>query len=565
MKLLEAEAKAPTGTVHKIPYVSLGRMFKGRRNDFVQLIKQLADDSTTTAITQAIHGLGGVGKTRLAVEYGWYGLLGGDYKAVLFVNCSQELAGKEQKGDKKQQQIQQKSAFERLCVEMAKLAVANVLAIPSVDSMEPANALAAVLKELHGRDEWLIVFDNVDEPAMADAVNEILPQLNNGKVIITSRLTNFASGIRPLSLQKLTEEASIEYLTQKTDKRRRKLDNDQEKVKELADKLDGLPVALEQAAAYIDYKQISFEAYLDRFKVMEEKLLGFNAPESELDKDFKPVLTVWALTEEQLGPVARAVNTLTSFLAPDAIPESLFTNQSEGVLAVTGELDSNFNIEQYKDQSQTERADIVEDAIAQLGGYSMISRDASKHSFSIHRLVQEVNRLRLSKGHIEIFTQLILTMIHNDCPDYQTAIKNNFSWHKAMDNHISGIIAFTKRLWPDTQAIPEEIAGPLATQANNLAEFYSHQARYAEAEPLMERALQIDKKSLSPDHPDVARDLNNLAQLYKATNRLKEAEPLMKRVVEILENPGGEPLPNYAAALNNRACCPNRQRTYFVF
>jgi len=93
----------------------------------------------------------------------------------------------------------------------------------------------------------------------------------------------------------------------------------------------------------------------------------------------------------------------------------------------------------------------------------------------------------------------------------------------------------------------------VAIDLNNLAQLYKATNRLKEAEPLMQRALKIDEASLGKDHPRIAIDLNNLAQLYQATNRRKETEPLMRRVVEILENPGGEPLPNYGAALNNLA------------
>jgi tetratricopeptide (TPR) repeat protein len=97
------------------------------------------------------------------------------------------------------------------------------------------------------------------------------------------------------------------------------------------------------------------------------------------------------------------------------------------------------------------------------------------------------------------------------------------------------------------------LAGNDSLIINSMAAVYCENAKYKEAEPLMLRALRIDKASLGKDHPTVATRLNNLALLYKDTNRLKEAEPLMQRVVEILENPGAQSLPDYAGALNNLA------------
>jgi len=93
----------------------------------------------------------------------------------------------------------------------------------------------------------------------------------------------------------------------------------------------------------------------------------------------------------------------------------------------------------------------------------------------------------------------------------------------------------------------------VATVLNNRAHMLRETNRFAEAEPLMRRALKIDEKSFGKNHPNVARDLNNLAQLLQDTNRLAEAEPLMRRALEIDEKSLGENHPNVAIDLNNLA------------
>ncbi len=89
--------------------------------------------------------------------------------------------------------------------------------------------------------------------------------------------------------------------------------------------------------------------------------------------------------------------------------------------------------------------------------------------------------------------------------------------------------------------------------SNELGILYLHQARYAEAEPLLQQVLQLSEKRHGPEHSEVAAALNNLAQLLKATNRLAEAEPLMRRVVDIFEKSLGADQPNVATCLNNLA------------
>ena len=73
----------------------------------------------------------------------------------------------------------------------------------------------------------------------------------------------------------------------------------------------------------------------------------------------------------------------------------------------------------------------------------------------------------------------------------------------------------------------------MATSLNNLAGLYQAQGKYAEAEPLYQRALAIREKALGPEHPDVANSLNNLAVLYRAQGKYAEAEPLYQRALAI--------------------------------
>ena len=92
----------------------------------------------------------------------------------------------------------------------------------------------------------------------------------------------------------------------------------------------------------------------------------------------------------------------------------------------------------------------------------------------------------------------------------------------------------------------------MAIRFNNLAQLLGATNRFAEAEPLMRRALR-STKNYGLDHPNVARDLNNLAQLLRTTNRLAEAEPLMRRALAILEMSRGRDHPNTVTVRNDLA------------
>ena len=92
-----------------------------------------------------------------------------------------------------------------------------------------------------------------------------------------------------------------------------------------------------------------------------------------------------------------------------------------------------------------------------------------------------------------------------------------------------------------------------AASLNNLAELYRAQGKYAQAEPLYQRALAIWEKALGPEHPNVAAGLSNLAGLYDAQGKYAQAEPLYQRALAIREKALGPEHPNVATVLENYA------------
>ena len=123
---------------------------------------------------------------------------------------------------------------------------------------------------------------------------------------------------------------------------------------------------------------------------------------------------------------------------------------------------------------------------------------------------------------------------------YAPAQENLWEAYKeaADESYQQGNYAEAEKQW--LAALQEaENFGPedprLATSLNNLAVLYRAQAKYAEAEPLYQRALAIQEKVLGPEHPDVANSLNNLAFLYGAQGKYAEAEPLYQRSLAIWE------------------------------
>jgi tetratricopeptide (TPR) repeat protein len=188
----------------------------------------------------------------------------------------------------------------------------------------------------------------------------------------------------------------------------------------------------------------------------------------------------------------------------------------------------------------------VEVALAALRRFSLLERrpgDPADSVGRIHRVVQLITREALDQTAQRTTLTAMLASVNEytptDCYDFRT-----WSVLEPLHLHLTVITALAEQA---------NIAEPTSRLLSILGGFLEGKARYAEAEPLMRRALAIDEQSLGPDHPDVAIDLNNLAQLLQATNRLAEAEPLMRRALAIDEQSLWPDHPNVAIHLNNLA------------
>jgi hypothetical protein len=209
-----------------------------------------------------------------------------------------------------------------LNTNLASLASPRLLDLPEHGSKEQPVIVEAVLAELGRRADWLIIFDNVDSDEAAGRLHKhVLPRLAGRKVLITSRRSNWPDEVADLSIDKLEEADAAAYLLEKTEGKRAKSADDEELAKEVARKLDGLPVALEQAAAYICRRRIGFGAYLKDFSESRKTVLSWHRDELNYPVE---VLTAWQTTKEQLRSREQGILGMASFLAPEAIPVGLF-------------------------------------------------------------------------------------------------------------------------------------------------------------------------------------------------------------------------------------------------
>jgi hypothetical protein len=209
---------APRGPArHNLPFLSLGALFTGREQELLYLAADIGDAAAAITQDQVLCGLGGMGKSRLAVEYAWR--YGGRYNAVLFVSA--DSRGSLRRG-------------------LAALAAADLLDLPERQAPHEDETVAAVLRRLGESPGWLLILDNADSLEAAAAVSELLPRLASGRVLITARWTHWGPALAGQPLAPLAPAEAASFLDRWTAGRRSPRPDDPQAAERLAAILGGL-------------------------------------------------------------------------------------------------------------------------------------------------------------------------------------------------------------------------------------------------------------------------------------------------------------------------------------
>ena len=335
--------------------------------------------------------------------------------------------------------------------------------------------------------------------------------------------------------------------------------------------LDGLPLALDQAGAYIEETSSGLLGYFDLYQNHAPELLRRRGMLASDHPD--PVATTWALSFENLekaNPAAAELLRFCAFLDPDRIPEEVFSEGAPELGPALGVVASD--------------ALAWNDALSEILKYSLLRRDPNASTLEIHRLVQAVLRKSMDEAAQRLWAERAVRAVSRAFPEAKLStwtvcerllpqahmcaeLINQWSFEfleAARLLNAAGLYLYERGRYGEAEplygralSIRERVLGPehceVASSLNNLAELYRTQGRYAEAEPLYERALAILEKALGPEHPQVATCLNNLARLYQKQGEYPKAKPLHERALAIREKVLGPAHPDVADSLNNLA------------
>ncbi len=443
---------------HNLPFASLGKFFQGREEMLTLLRQKLTEKKAgkATAIAgKAVHGLGGVGKSRLAIEYAWR--YAAEYSALLFVGAGSPAD---------------------LRRNLAALCGVEVLNLPEQAAQEEGVQVVAVLNWLAGQPGWLLILDNVDSEEAAAAVDSIAGRLRGGHLLLTGRLAHWGAEVEPIELDVLAEEAAVTFLLVRTKARRRSTKEDAEQATALARELGFLPLALEQAAAYIAERRLTFAGYLEEWHSQHETVVAWF--DSRVSHYPASVAVTWQTSFDRLTAPARRLLERLAWLGPERIPESLLDVPVPGL-------------------PETEVAPDPHDALVNLATYSLVTRAADAPTFTVHRLVQDVTRRSLAndpgQGPLNEALRWVNAAFVGNPQDVRT-----WPTLDPLAPHARAVVSFA-----DTAGITD----PTARLMSQVGVLLSTKALQAEAEPLMRRALAIDEPSFGAEHPKVAIRLNN--------------------------------------------------------
>jgi Tetratricopeptide repeat len=361
----------PTTAIQPVRLAPRPTLLIGREGLFAELEERLAAGNGSAPRIVALCGLGGAGKSSVAVEYA--------YRHLAEMGMAWEFPVEDP--------AVMAAGFGELAVE---LGIGNL-----AESRDPVAAVHAVLARYPS--PWLLIFDNA--PDMA-SVAPYLPPAGPGKILITSPNPSWPG--ESLEVPVLDSAAAATFLMTRTG------DQDREAAAELTAELGGLPLALAQAAAYIAATGQSLASYLTLFRQRRLELLSRGEPTGY----GKTVATTWELAfkrVQQTSPSAAGLLRLLAFYAPDAVPLRLLLQVRPGIVPRLGHEVTPVLASLLGDPLA------AEDAVAALRRYSLVT-PAADGSVSVHRLVQTVTRGDMTRELTEAWHQAAVALIEAAIP-----------------------------------------------------------------------------------------------------------------------------------------------------
>jgi tetratricopeptide (TPR) repeat protein len=441
------------------------------RDDIIERVGAALERSGRVSLT----GMPGVGKTQVALECA--ARRRGRYRALLWVHAE---------------------STDSVYGDVARLA--RLLRLSDHSQPRQERVLDSMCDWLTVNEGWLLVLDNADD---LDVVAPLLSLGDCGDVLVTSRGSGGTTLAEQVRLEPLDVTTSATLLLRRS---RRDEQSDDDAARAVATRLGGLPLALDQAGAFIDQTRSTPMEYLHIFDSEAAGLLA-----AEGGGSVAATLSLAFDRLEREDAAAADLLRLCAFLAPDAIPEEILTSGRCCAGEPLGEI--------------LERPLGRLEAMRSAMRYALLDRDPGTQTMTVHRLVQAVLVADLVPGEqVRWATHAghALAAAFPGLPDYR-------NW-PACERLVPHVLACADHL--DRLGVESEELGRLISL---VAVYLRQRARQRESEPLQERACAMLERTIGDDEMQLAWSLHNLGILNHDLGRLDRSEALCRRAHDIAE------------------------------
>ncbi|KAH9906436.1 hypothetical protein F4778DRAFT_649008 [Xylariomycetidae sp. FL2044] len=492
--------------------------FVAREDELSEMRRMLLSDGSRRIVV--LYGLGGIGKTQLAVQYAKQ--YKDEYSAIFWLDIKDETS------------IQQ--SFHKVARQILQQ-YPDASFLSALDLQQDHEKVVDAVKawlNLPGNTRWLLIYDNFDDPKLGNKIDDtgieirrFLPEAYQGSVIVTTRSSQVSMG-HTINIRKLESiHDSLQILATASGRKSLKTDVDAES---LVKELDGLPLALATAGAYLRRVPIDVADYLRLYRKSWAKLQA-STPNLGSYQD-RTLSSTWNLSyvkiQEQDLLAAHLLRWWAYFDNNDLWFELLRVDDADGppwVSELADELNFNSAIGTLRDYGLIEPHVSTLDQL-ESKGYSI---HACVHTWTIH-VLNEVWNLDLFK----VTIQCIAAKVPSEGERQFWLLQRRLLSHALKC----------------TQTISDGVDG-IEWAFYNLGNLYTDLGRTGEAEAIYMRALRGYEKAWGPDHTSTLSTVNNLGNLYYNLDRMDEAEAMYVRALRGYEKAWGPDHTSTLSTVNN--------------
>jgi len=439
------------------------------------------------------------------------------------------------------------SAISTTSFEKSYRDIGQVLEIPGIiEDKADVKVLVKTFLSQESAGRWLLIIDNADDVEMlydrADESNEssgspaladYLPFSRKGSILFTTRNLEAAAkeaGVNVIILREMSESDSQKLL--ETSLINNSLTEGKDVTANLLDNLTHLPLAIKQAAAYMNKNMMSVSEYLALYEGNDDDLLHLLSEEFEDQGRYRevknPIASTWLISFRQISSrdqLAEEYLCFMSCVAQQDIPLSLLPPATK--------------LKQLE-------------AIGTLSSYAFITKRNGQDSYEIHRLVQiAMHNWLKTKGQMSLWSGKALIQVVKVFPFPEH--ENRATWTTYLP-HAQRVLSFQEYFGNLEESHRELLS--------NVGWCFKVNGKYAEAEQMLRQTLMLKEKVLDKEHPSTLGSMNNLAIVLDSQGKYEEAEQMHRQTLMLNKKMLGEKHPSTLDSMNNLAVVLHNQEKY---